>query len=222
MNKNYYCTLDTETVGGASKPKGIYHLGGVIHARDGTVLGCFNYLIAEWLPLVCNDKYAKKSLPRYEEMKRNGTATLISTEAEAISAVDNLLKLYKVKIILCFNTGFDLCKTACRELIKDREFIDVWHLACETLGQKKSYYDFCIKNNLLSSTKKTISTSAETFYAYLTNNPDYVEEHTALEDSKIELVVFLACIRQKKKITRNLHHYDYEAWRKLHPKVKEV
>ena len=36
--------------------------------------------------------------------------------------------------------------------------------------------------------------NAETLYAFLTNDPTYVEEHTALEDSKIELEILLATL----------------------------
>ena len=36
--KNIYCTLDTETFGGAAFPKGIYHLAGIIHDRQGNIL----------------------------------------------------------------------------------------------------------------------------------------------------------------------------------------
>ena len=33
MNKTIYCTLDTETVGGASEPSGTYNFGCTIHDR---------------------------------------------------------------------------------------------------------------------------------------------------------------------------------------------
>ena len=35
---------------------------------------------------------------------------------------------------------------------------------------------------------------AETLFRYLTNNPNYTEEHTALEDSKIELFILLTAL----------------------------
>ena len=44
--KKMYCTLDTETFGGAANPKGIYNLGGRIHDREGNVVASFNYLIS--------------------------------------------------------------------------------------------------------------------------------------------------------------------------------
>ena len=60
-----YCILDTETVGGATKPTGFYHLGGVICDRNGNIVGCFNYLIAEMLDLIEFDEYAKKNMNLY-------------------------------------------------------------------------------------------------------------------------------------------------------------
>ena len=77
---NIYCTLDTETVGGATNPTGIYHLGGIIHDRNGNIYGCFNYLIAEMLDEIAMDDYAKKNIALYEEMLCEGTATLIDTQ----------------------------------------------------------------------------------------------------------------------------------------------
>ena len=37
---------------------------------------------------------------------------------------------------------------------------------------------------------------AETVYRYLTQNPDFVEAHTALEDSKIESVILLEVLKR--------------------------
>ena len=66
------------------------------------------------------------------------------------------------------------------------------------------YKDFCDKNADIKAadgtSKKFITdadgykTTAESFYSFLTNNADYNEEHTALEDSLIELEILKACI----------------------------
>lgn len=219
MNKKMYCTLDTETVGGINNPKGIYHLGGIIHNRQGEVVGCFNYLIAEMLPYVLQDDYAKKNLHLYFEMLANGTATLIDTQEHAIEVVDSTLTFYNVGTMTAFNSGFDYCKTMCAKLLEGREFIDLWLMALQTICQKASYKQFCQDNERYNA-KKTCSTNAETVFAYLTNNPCYVEEHTALEDAKIELEIFNACIKMHKKFTPNCHCFDYENKWGLFPKVE--
>ena len=202
-----YCTLDTETVGGASNPLGFYHLGGIIHNRNGEIVGCFNYIIAEMLPYVLNDDYAKKNLPLYYNMLQDGTATLIDTQENAVAMVEALCEYYKVDTMCAFNSGFDYCKTMCRDLIAERDFIDLWLMALETICCKKSYQVFCAENGRYNK-KGSCKTNAESVFAYLIGNPDYCEEHTALEDSKIELEIFNACIKSHKKFTPNTHWFD--------------
>lgn len=203
-----YCTLDTETVGGAASPKGIYHLGGIIHDRKGNTLGCFNYLIAEWYGEVANDDYAKKNMERYDAMLREGIATLIPTEEAAIKAVNDLCNYLGVTTMTAFNSGFDYCKTKCAALLEGREYVDLWLMALETICQKKSYTKFCADNGFYGKTGNC-KTSAEAVFAYLTNTPQYKEEHTALEDSKIEKFIFEQCMRSHKRYTKNCHCFDH-------------
>lgn len=214
-----YCTLDTETVGGINHPLGFYHLGGVIHDREGSVTGCFNYLIAEMLPYVLNDEYAKKNLHLYFEMLHNGTATLIDTQAHAIEVVNSTLEFYNVTTMTAYNSGFDYVKTMCAELLEGREFIDLWLMALECICQKASYKRFCEESERYNN-KKTCSTTAETVFAYLLGDPSYCEEHTALEDSKIELAIFNACIKSHKKFTPNCHCWDYPNKWELFPRIE--
>lgn len=217
--KNIYCTLDTETFGGASKPKGIYHLGGFIHDRETNVCGAFNYVIAEHYNEIQKDSYAKKNFERYERMVAEGVATMVATEQEAIDAVNRLCDYYNVRYMMAFNSGFDFTKTACRELLENREFIDIWLMAMQTLTFRKKYQTFCRENGFFSASKKSCSTSAETVYAYLTGNAEYIEEHTALEDSRDEMKIFKACIDSHQKFTKNVHCFDYPDRFRLFPKA---
>lgn len=221
MTKKYYCTLDTETYGGANKPKGIYHLGGVVHDRTGAIIGCFNYLIGEHFDQISLDDYAKKNIDVYLEMLVNGDATLIDTEENAIQTVKNLLDFYNVSTVMAFNSGFDFEKTKCKELAEGRNFIDLWLMALETICQKESYKEFCGQSNRTTASGNC-KTNAETVYAYLRNDPDYKEEHTALEDSIIELEIFKACIKTHKRYTQNQHVNDNQNWYMLLPKAKEM
>lgn len=218
MRKNIYCTLDTETFGGAVNPKGIYHLAGIIHDKQGNILAVFNYLISEHYEEIEKDSYAKKNFFRYLEMINDGTITMITTEQEAVTAVDELCNFYNVKYMMAYNSAFDFCKTMCRQLIEEREFIDIYLMALQTITHIKKYAIFCRENNFKSSSGKSVSTTAESMYAYLTNNADYSEEHTAMEDSKIEMQIFLACERCHKKYDKNLHAFDKEAHGKNFPK----
>ena len=203
--KNIYCTLDTETLGGATKDDApIYHLAGIIHDRMGNIFAIFNYLIMENFENIRDSFYGKGKVKEYLEMIDNGIVTAISTEKEAIEAVDSILNFYNVKYLMAFNASFDFGKTECRKLIEEREFIDIWLMAVQTLTHRKKYGNFCRENGFIGSTKKSVSTTAETFYSYLTNNREYKEEHTAFEDSKIEMEIFLACLKTHLKFTKNM------------------
>ena len=206
--KTRYCTLDTETFGGAANPKGVYHLAGLIHERDGKVLASFNYLIAEHYEEIAKDDYAKRNFFKYAEMIANGDITVIATEAEAVHAVDTICNFYNVKYMMAYNSSFDFVKTVCAALIENREFIDIYLMAVQTISHLKKYAAFCRENGLQSKSKKSVATSAESMYAYITNNPNYLEEHTALEDSKIEMQIFLSCLKTHKKYTKNAHMAD--------------
>ena len=218
ITTNIYCTLDTETVGGATNPLGFYHLAGIIHNRKGEVIGCFNYLVAEMLSEIEFDDYAKKNIDLYRDMLENGTATLIDTEDNAIAMVNALCDFYEVNTMLSFNSGFDYCKTKCRELLEGREFIDLWLMALETICQKKAYAKFCAENGRYNK-KGNCRTNAETVYAFLTDTPNYCEEHTALEDSKIEKIIFDYCIKSHKRFTKNCHCFDHENKWDLFPRA---
>lgn len=215
MTKNIYCTLDTETFGGASAPQGIYHLAGIIHDRAGNIFASFNYLISEHYEEIERDSYAKKNFWKYLEMIRDGVVTMIPTEDMAVSMVDALCDFYGVRYMMAYNTGFDFCKTKCRSLIEDREFIDIYLMTVQTITHVKKYATFCRENGFRSSSGKSVATSAESVYAYLTNNTEYKEEHTAFEDSKIEMQIFLACIATHKRYTKNVHQWDCRTGKKF-------
>jgi hypothetical protein len=52
------------------------------------------------------------------------------------------------------------------------------------------YQEFCRQNGYMTKHKKPrVRATAEIVFRYLTGQTDYTEEHTALEDSKIELTI---------------------------------
>jgi hypothetical protein len=210
MNKNIYCTLDTETVGGATNPTGMYNLGCTIHDKNGNIFATVSLLIMEHFEEIRNDDYAKKNFPIYVERLNSGEMSAVATEAEAVDIVRNLCHFYGVKYVMAYNSGFDFCKTSCRDLLNEFEFIDLYLMALQTITHQKSYAKFCHDHNFKSRSGKTCATSAESVYAFITNNPDYVEEHTAFSDALIEMAIFVKCYSLHKKFTKNEHQYDHK------------
>jgi hypothetical protein len=57
------------------------------------------------------------------------------------------------------------------------------------------YKAFCDKNGYYTESGN-YSTTAETVYRFLSNDTDFIEEHTALADADIELEILLECIKR--------------------------
>lgn len=211
MRKTIYCTLDTETVGGAANPKGMYNLGCVIHDKDGNIFATASLLVMEHYNNIEKNSYAKKNFHIYEERLNNGTISAVATERDAVEIVRNLCKFYNVKYVQAYNSAFDFKKTICRELLNDFEFIDIYLMALQTITHLKSYRKFCVANGFKTNSGKTCSTTAESVYAFITNNAEYTEEHTALSDAMIEKDIFVRCYKMHKKFTKNAHQWDCQS-----------
>lgn len=216
--KNIYCTLDTETVGGAAHPTGMYNVGAIIHDRKGEILATTSLLVMEHYDEIATDGYAKKNFPVYAERLKAGEISAIATEREAYEVIKNLCDHYGVRYVMAYNSGFDFCKTCFRDLLDTFEFIDLYLMALETITHKKSYAEYCRENGKRSKNGKTCATSVEAVYGYLHGNPDFEEEHTALSDAMQEMEIFLACQKMHKRYTKNVHAWDAPFEVKCFPK----
>lgn len=216
--KNIYCTLDTETVGGATNPTGMYNVGVVIHDKTGNIYATTSLLVMEHYDEIAADDYAKRNFDKYAEYLSNGRVSAVATEEEAYSIVENLCKFYNVNYVMAYNSGFDFCKTCFSRLLDTFQFIDIYLMALQTITHKASYAKFCREHEMWSKSGKTCATSVESVYSYLHNNPDFEEEHTALSDAMQEMEIFLACDKMHKKYTKNCHAWDCKDRSKCFPK----
>lgn len=218
--KNMYMTIDTETVGGISTPTGAYNYGGVIHDKVGNIYATFSILVMEHYDEIVKDDYAKKTFPLYKARLDRGEITSVASEEDAIQVIRNLCQFYEVKYVMAYNSGFDFVKTKCRELLDEFEFIDIYLMALQTITHLKGYGKFCNEHEMYSKSGKTCSTTAEAVYAFITNNQEYKEEHTALNDAMIEMEIFKKCAKMKKHYTKNVHMWDCMERNKCFPKRK--
>ena len=122
-----------------------------------------------------------------------------------------------VSIIMGSTSDLPIMEKAAK-LLDEFEFIDLYLMALQTITHLKGYAKFCTENHLLSKSGKSCATSAESVYAFITDDPNYEEEHTALADALIEMEIFLRCLRMKKRYTKNCHMWDCRE-NKCFPKV---
>lgn len=76
---------------------------------------------------------------------------------------------------------------------------DLWGLSCDRLLDNSRYKNYCLKNDLLTTSAQYFKSSAEVCFQYCAKNYDFIEDHTALSDAKIEAYI-LSKILKKGKI----------------------
>ena len=158
--------------------------------------------------------YAQK-LPKYHEAIADGRRTVVNTyQLKKLFA--DLMEKYDTNIVCAYNTGFDKrCGNNTEAFATagkykylfpyGTEFWDAWLMAKDTICQMASYRKFCEENGFMTKHKTPRpQTKAETVYAFITQNPDFQEEHQGLDDVRIEVAIMAACIRKHKKMRRIL------------------
>ena len=236
MARNYI-VIDTETAplvkhdDGAAHPETslVYDIGWmVVDGNSGTILEERSYLNTDVIfqEKLMNSAYYANKVPHYWE-------GIHVAENDAKWRLDNFLTIYKqfcadvreyhVKDVWAYNVRFDqIVLNHTTEYLSNgfRRFFlpymvkstktrwrDIWDYASCITGTP-AYVRWAQEHGFVSA-KGNPSTSAEIVYRYLTNNPEYEEEHTALEDARIECEILKAAKKRHKK-TR---HSSGQGWR---------
>lgn len=94
--------------------------------------------------------------------------------------------------------------------IRDKKFpiADLWGLTCHRLINIDKYRNYCLEHNLLTDGGLYFKTSAETSFQYLNKKYDFIESHTALDDSDIETKI-LEKILKKGKIEPEIKSFPF-------------
>jgi len=195
--------LDTETLG-VSDPS-VYDLGYVIYDSDTDgIIKARDYITSE----IYDDNNKMKSayyadkLPTYEKRLSDGYCKKMKW-AYILRILQRDINKYGVDRIYAYNSPFDtraIAKTCEGLRVKTNPTADgikdIWKgLADPHITQTEDYINFCKENGFMTKHKTPRpQTKAETVYRYLTKQTDYIEEHTALEDSKIELAILLKAL----------------------------
>ena len=196
MKERHILILDTETVN--ITHRFIYNIAWLVFDTEKMlIVEQKNYLINQ----IYNDKrtmkkaFFKDKMPIYKKKLKQKKIKKVYF-GNALRYLKNTLERYNLKSIYAYNCSFDkssIDKT-CKKLgignqVKDIEFIDIIK-SIKAFTDDKDYKKFCEKNNLLTKTKK-VSKTAENVFRFIINDIHFQEQHTALSDCKIELLILL-------------------------------
>lgn len=195
--------LDTETALSLEHPL-VYDLGFIALVNGQVVRE--NYLIKEVFDTysIMKSAYYVKKRPKYYKLRNDGMITPITFQ-KAIRNLIKFIKKNKIEVISAYNVSFDLRalentlrildsdlyeKGTFQKLVKqkNKKILCLWNLACDNLLNTDEFRQFADTHNMKTQ-KGNYQTNAEVAYAFITNQPEFKEEHLALSDSEIELAI---------------------------------
>ena len=212
--RSYFLTIDTETANNMDNPF-VFDIGGAIHDKQGNVMETFSFIVKEvfyGMPDLMAECFYQSKLPMYRAQIKQGFRQ-VKSWYDIRTHVHKLCDKYSVKAIIAHNMRFDYRSTNTTQRYltyskyryffpKDIPLWDTLSMARDTIVKQKTYIRFCENNGYCMKNGKPRAT-AEILYRYITNNVDFTESHTGLEDVLIEKEIFVKCIRQHKKMKRS-------------------
>lgn len=223
--RKYYLMLDTETANTFNNERGldrtsalVYDFGFAIVDKWGNIYERYSFVTSEvfyGLADVMQSAYYSNKLPQYYEDIKKGERT-VATLYEIRKTLCELCKAYEVKAIVAHNARFDygVCNSTQRYITKSkyRYFLpygipiyDTLKMARQVFSKNENYISFCKSNGYMTKHETPrVRLTAEILYRFLTNDLDFVESHTALEDVEIETTIFAECMKKASKIEKEL------------------
>ena len=218
--------LDTETANTLVEEDGKidtrfalpYDIGFAVIDSYGRIYETHSYVIRDIFTyekeLMQSAYYAEK-IPRYEKDIQEGKRILASAY-DVRQIILNLINKYNIKFVCAHNARFDhksmnnlirwTTKSKYRYFFpKDIEYWDTLKMATDVVSKTPTYIKFCTTNGYMTKHKNPRpQLTAEVLYRYITNNTEFEESHTGLEDVLIEAKILNFCRRKHKKMRKKL------------------
>lgn len=215
-----------------------YDIGFAVTDKKGKIYETYSYMVSEMFfdnKDLLDTAYYSEKLPQYWEDYKNGKREIASI-LTIRNKIRQLIKTYKIRDVFAYNAFFDsvgLNKTI-RYLTKSKiryffprgiKFHCIWHMACQTIFQQKTFPKVAILNDWISESGN-VKTSAEIAHRYITKDNSFEESHTGLEDVLIETQIMAKCYAQHKKMKTNINRgcwrIPQKAFKEEYSKLKET
>jgi len=209
-----FLVIDTETVNGLDDPL-CYDVGFCVTDKSGKVYESHSYIVLEifsYFSLMQTAYYVEK-MPRYWQDIAEGKRKIRRYSAIQ-KKVRELVKKYEITKVFAHNARFDYksLNGTLRYLTGSKyryfmpygvEWWDTLKMTRQTLKGDTDYYNFCNKNNYKTMNNQYRFT-AEILYRYFTNDNEFIESHTGLEDVMIERMLMVFCFARNPEIDGRL------------------
>ena len=212
-----YIVLDCETTNTFDDPI-IYDLGWSVLDENFELIKTQSFVIADVFleeKNLMKEAYFADKIPQYIADIADGKRTLKRFKNVRLALIEDCIA-YKLKAIIAHNARFDYiaCQTTQRWLTssKFRWFFpygimiaDTLKMSKQVLGKDESYLKFCSENGYcINNNPKRPGFTAEILYRYITQNLDFEESHTGLEDTLIEKEIFIYCYKKDPTVLKSV------------------
>lgn len=214
--------FDTETTS-LDKPF-CYNIGYVIYNTElMEVMLKRSYVIEQvWHnPMLFTTAYYSDKREIYVSQMR-GRKTLMRKFGTVCQQMIHDFAKYEVCGAYAYNSGFDErvfnfnCDWfRCNNPFDETPIFDIRGYAIEYIVND-IYKEFCDENDRYTESGN-YSTTAETVFAYISNNANFIEDHTALEDSEIECEILAECLVRGAEINK-----EYPTPRSVKKEMKKI
>ena len=222
--RHYIMMTDTETANTLLADDGsldmtsvlVYDIGWQVIDKRGNVYEEKSYIVRDVFmgekDLMKSAYYAKK-IPQYWEDIKSGARVVASFYDIRKDFLDTMAR-YNTKTVAAHNARFDyralngtqryLTKSKFRYFFpKDVEVWDTLKMARDVISKRPTYVRFCQEHGYMTKNNRPQLT-AEVLYRYITQNTDFIESHTGLEDVDIERQILAYCFRTHKAMRKAL------------------
>jgi hypothetical protein len=208
MKKEWIIVVDTETANTLDQPIP-YDIGYAVCDRKGNVVLTRSFVVEEifYSNLFNTAHYAKKR-STYIDGIADGSRTIAKAE-EIRNTVHADMTAYNVTKVFAYNALFDkkslnngiryTTDSAIRWFFPyGTEFHCIWNFACSTIMNTPTYIRYALDNGFVSE-KGNVFTNAECAYRFISQDENFVEDHTGLEDVMVEIAILTKCFSKHKK-----------------------
>ena len=211
-----FIVLDTETTNSLDDPL-VYDLGWAVVDATGKVYQTYSFVVADIFldPQLMETAYFKEKIPTYWEEIKSGER-ILARFWNIRKIFHDCVKAYNVTKFFAHNMRFDYraVNLTQRFLTSSKfryffpygaEICDTLKMARQTLKYNIDYDNFCYDNNYLTA-RNCKRYTAEILYRFITNDLQFEESHTGLEDVMIEKDIMAYCFQ-------NCENLDIHLWK---------
>ena len=215
--------IDTETIGSIYKPSASVPFDISIAWCDnkGKILEKKCYLVRKFInnKYIMNGSFSASKYDYYLEKISNDKEYFVGSVRAIGKDIAKLNKKHNIKVLTAYNERFDRNKVEqlfnefnIESPITNLQWFDLMDLGKE-IATTPDYKEFCLNNKDITKRDNELKfftkmgrerATAESIYCYMINNPHFSENHTGLEDLKIENAIFNYAKKHCKNIKLDL------------------